>query len=173
MTDLRTAAQMALDAIESVFEGDDKGADHWTVNGGTYEAVDCMNAMRALRTALAQGEQEIESDRPHVEDDGCPTEKAVLQRFWREHQTQGEQEPVVWALQEPFERRIGTMPVSFKRHDEFGFVVPLYTAPPQREWQRLTFDEIKEACAAIPNEALDMYEVARAIEAKLRAKNHG
>jgi hypothetical protein len=30
-------------------------------------------------------EQEIESDRDHVEDDGCPTEKAVLQRFWREH----------------------------------------------------------------------------------------
>lgn len=55
MTD-RELMQMALDALESVFEGDDKGAEYWTVNGGTYEAVECMNAMRALRAALAQPE---------------------------------------------------------------------------------------------------------------------
>jgi hypothetical protein len=50
--------QQALDALESVFEGDDKGAEYWTVTGGTYEAVECMNAMRALRARLAQPEQE-------------------------------------------------------------------------------------------------------------------
>jgi hypothetical protein len=48
--------QQALDALESVFEGDDKGAEYWTVTGGTYEAVECMNAMRALRARLAQPE---------------------------------------------------------------------------------------------------------------------
>ena len=55
MTD-RELMQQALDALESVFEGDDKGAEYWTVTGGTYEAVECMNAMRALRARLAQPE---------------------------------------------------------------------------------------------------------------------
>ena len=57
MTD-RELMQQALDALESVFEGEGKGADHWTVTGGTYEAVECMNAMRALRARLAQPEPE-------------------------------------------------------------------------------------------------------------------
>ena len=52
--------QQALGALESVFEGEDKGAEYWTVTGGIYEAVECMNAMRALRARLAQPEpQEI------------------------------------------------------------------------------------------------------------------
>ena len=95
MTD-QELMQKALDALESVFEGDDKGAEYWTVTGGTYEAVECMQVMRALRARLAQPEPEPEKnqDKPCVEDDGCPTEKAVLQRFWREHQAQPEQEPV-------------------------------------------------------------------------------
>lgn len=50
-----------------------------------------MPVIKDLEARLAQPEQEIEPDRDHVEDDGCPTEKAVLQRFWREHQ---KQEPV-------------------------------------------------------------------------------
>ena len=57
MTD-RELMQQALFALESVFEGDDKGAEYWTVTGGTYEAVECMNAMRALRARLAQPERE-------------------------------------------------------------------------------------------------------------------
>ena len=56
MTD-RELMQIALEALESVFEGDDKGAEYWTVTGGTYEAVECMNAMRALRARLAQPEE--------------------------------------------------------------------------------------------------------------------
>lgn len=93
MTD-RELMQQALDALESVFEGDDKGAEYWTVTGGTYEAVECMQVMRALRARLAQPEPEPEKsqDKPCVEDDGCPTEKAVLQRFWRKHQAQPERE---------------------------------------------------------------------------------
>jgi hypothetical protein len=57
MTD-RELMQQALDALESVFEGDDKGAEYWTVTGGTYEAVECMQSMRALRARLAQPERE-------------------------------------------------------------------------------------------------------------------
>jgi hypothetical protein len=57
MTD-RELMQQALDALESVFEGDDKGAEYWTVTGGTYEAVECMQVMRALRARLAQPKPE-------------------------------------------------------------------------------------------------------------------
>ena len=48
-----------------------------------------------LTARLAQPEPEQEQrqkDMPCIEDDGCPTEKAVLQRFWRKHQ-QPEPEP--------------------------------------------------------------------------------
>ncbi len=54
----REEAQEVLEAFEGVFEGDDKGAEFWTVYGGTFEAVYCMNAMRLLRARLAQPEPE-------------------------------------------------------------------------------------------------------------------
>ena len=51
---------------------------------------------------------------------------------------------------------------------------PLYTAPPQREWQSLTDEEVDEAISEANSMGLksafrDL--VARAIEAKLRKKN--
>jgi hypothetical protein len=58
MTTLREAAQQALEALEGVFEGDEKGAQYWTVTGGTYEAVYCKHAITALKAALEQPEQE-------------------------------------------------------------------------------------------------------------------
>jgi hypothetical protein len=54
----REEAQQMLEAFEGVFEGDDKGAEFWTVYGGTFEAVYCMNAMRLLRAKLAQPERQ-------------------------------------------------------------------------------------------------------------------
>ena len=78
---------------------------------------------------------------------------------------QPEPEPVAWGLQQQFEAGIGTTPVAFKRHDEFGFVVPLYTAPPQREWQGLTDKEIEDCLE------MSIYGTCRAIEAKLKEKN--
>jgi hypothetical protein len=58
MTTLREAAQQALEALEGVFESDEKGAQYWTVTGGTYEAVECKQAIAALKDALEQPEQE-------------------------------------------------------------------------------------------------------------------
>ena len=77
-----------------------------------------------------------------------------------------EPEPVAWGLQQQFEAGIGTTPVAFKRHDEFGFVVPLYTAPPQREWVGLTDEDMDELIRKFAR-----YELIRAIEAKLKEKN--
>lgn len=54
----REEAQQVLDAFEGVFEGDDKGAEFWTVYGGTFEAVYCMDAMRLLRAKIAEPQRE-------------------------------------------------------------------------------------------------------------------
>ena len=53
---------------------------------------------------------------------------------------------------------------------------PLYTAPPQREWQRLTMQEIRaithETVSNVTTaEAVMFRALARAIEAKLKEKN--
>ena len=46
--------------------------------------------------------------------------------------------------------------------------VPLYTAPPQREWVGLTDEEARELCVANVPYVVDM---VRALEAKLKEKN--
>ena len=57
--------------------------------------------------------------------------------------------------------------------------VPLYTAPPQREWQGLTDEEAKKVANSVEYNPLAMtvyeYRVAvqKATEAKLKEKNNG
>ena len=48
-------------------------------------------------------------------------------------------------------------------------VIPLYTSPPRKEWVGLTDEEMEQTC--YETFSLDPYEIARAIEAKLRSKN--
>ena len=48
---------------------------------------------------------------------------------------------------------------------------PLYTAPPQREWQGLTDEEQGEVAWSCGAMSADWLDFARAIEAKLREKN--
>lgn len=86
---------------------------------------------------------------------------------------QPEPRPVAWGLQQQFEGKIGTTSVAFKRHDEFGFVVPLYAAPPQHEWVGLTDEEAQKTFAR-HNCTISTYLagiLARAITAKLKEKN--
>ena len=58
------------------------------------------------------------------------------------------------------------------RHHRGGNPTPVYTAPPQREWQGLTDEEI-DALDCISDEPHwdEVKKFARAIEAKLREKN--
>ena len=119
------------------------------------------DAERALSAELAQREQEIESDRPHAEDDGCPTEKAVLQRFWREHQ---KQEPVAW-----WHDRGDVIDLNVSGHGN-----PLFS-PPQREFIGLTDAVvqtlIETAIEGYASNRDSMRWLCRAIESKLRQKN--
>lgn len=141
MTD-RELLQQALDAIKHL-------CLHSAAIKG-YDGEQVQTAIDVLKARLAPFEPEPEKsqDKPCVEDDGCPTEKAVLQRFWREHQAQPEQEPV------------GINKVIIDSIRDSSEIV----APPKREWVGLTDEEI--------NAAWDSnLSFARAIEAKLKEKN--
>ena len=60
--------------------------------------------------------------------------------------------------------------VAWMHDQKVGFNVPLYTAPPQREWQGLEIDEVK-ATAELGIYEKPLIDFARAIEAKLKEKN--
>ena len=144
MTD-RELMQDALDALNNF----DKG------NHGMRWQVPLINALRA-RLAQPEPEPEKSQDKPCVEDDGCPTEKAVLQRFWREHQAQPEQEPV------------GINKVIIDSIRDSSEIV----APPQREWVGLTDNEYElMAEKRVTNYFFNTLDYAHDIEAKLKEKN--
>ena len=67
------------------------------------------------------------------------------------------QEPVAWLESSDW----GELFVSKERNGSF----PVYTAPPKREWQGLTYGELDECQSDNP------YHVYRAIETKLKEKN--
>jgi hypothetical protein len=58
MSDLRKAAQMALEALDGVLDTYGEPLDLMTISGGAYEALECRDAITALRAALAQPEPE-------------------------------------------------------------------------------------------------------------------
>lgn len=57
MTNLRKAAQQALEALNGVLDTYGEPLDLLSISGGTYEALECRNAITALREALAKPEQ--------------------------------------------------------------------------------------------------------------------
>jgi len=101
------------------------------VKGRHHTEIAYQRLIEAYDAALTQPEQEIESDRLHAEDDGCPTEKAVLQRFWREYHAQPEQEPVaqVQVAEDYYPHVVFLDGVDTTSLDQKF----LYTAPPLRE----------------------------------------
>jgi hypothetical protein len=60
-------------------------------------------------------------------------------------------------------------PVAWMHDSHVGFNVPLYTAPPQREWQGLTDEEQLEIMKQFGPGQRGLF--ADAIEAKLKEKN--
>lgn len=80
-------------------------------------------------------------------------------------------EPAAWADKYDIDREGHDFHVSRQKPAKDG--VPLYTAPPQREWQGLTDEEIKILAAQGRTDFAKpaWEEYARAIEAKLKEKN--
>ena len=96
---------------------------------------------------------------------------ALIQRVINTLNKQPEQEPVAWVAYENGEKH----GIDFDEDDIAKLPVGtmLYTAPPQREWQGLTDEEILEEYRQSYGDDGNLTDVyfARAIEAKLKEKN--
>jgi hypothetical protein len=84
------------------------------------------------------------------------------------------EKPVAWADKYDIERDGHDFYVNRQRPAKNG--VPLYTAPPQREWQGLTDEDIYSIIESnVPPKLTSLFEmaewVAKAVEAKLKEKN--
>ena len=130
MTD-RELMQQALDVMLAAIKAGD-----WKVDG----ACDPDWVLNAIRARLAQPEQKHSEAwwRHEVSNafaNGYEKGRASAIK-------QPEQEPVAWADRYDLDREGHDFWVSRQANVRTG--IPLYTAPPQREWQGLTDGEIKE-----------------------------
>ena len=159
MTDLRKAAEMALDALDAY----------------SWEQVDA--ARTALRQALAQPEQEPVAW-VDVTDEGkwsvrfsvpikslpdgtrfytAPVDAVNIRQECVDETAKGEHEPVAWMSDDGF----------WEYEPEGVDSVPLYAAPPKREWVGLTDEEFEQAVDGLE----DLRDCWIQIEAKLKEKN--
>lgn len=147
MSELRKAAQMALEALETASRNGSDGLKR-------YELKELDDTIANLRTAIAQPEP---TRSQQMRDAGYT-------RRPRQLPEEDEQEPVAWWD--------GKESVVFT-HDEIYtpnwtdyWTRPLYTAPPQR--QPLTDQEIIEAIKHISHNEMSAFAIARAIESVLK-----
>ena len=119
----------------------------------------------ALNMQPAQHER-VQPDSECKEDDGCPTEKAVLQRFWRKAQ---QQEPVATGKQflqvkELLKDMLDTLPYNSPDYwiSRIKKVMPLYTSPPASK--PLTYEQ-REGITAMWSRGHRNYTVGDIIDA--------
>jgi hypothetical protein len=149
MSDLRTAAQQALEALEFM-------ADEW---GFTQKAnrPERWQAIDALRAALEQ------PNRAQRQRDAGYTRRPTLREMADPEQP--EQEPVAWMTPR---KDIITCNGAGTRFSDW---TPLYTHPPRREWRGLTEEDIWTLAANSLDSVLGRLHFARAIEAALKERN--
>jgi len=176
MTDLRQAAQQALEALENI----DRAMPFPVAK----------LAQSAIKEALAQPEQE--PDRRSLQAAGthpapcarhCESKayeieiRSLKSALKQQQQAEPEQEPVAWGV---FEGNLHDMFFTQEEAQEMAAlkgthakVRPLYTAPTQRPWQGLTDDEIKEIVGPWGDTPIKGYtrKMFDKIEVKLREKN--
>jgi len=168
MTDLRTAAQQALEALEN-------GKRVRAGEGGTkYQPPLEDSAIAALRAALEQPEPMCVGceGKPTLQNSPCAVCGKIAQQ---------EQEPVARMHEDGSGRVINQRSYAEARRDGGAswssvknYTIPLYTHPPRREWQSLTEEERDTAIRWAVNQEDTHFSrtVARAIEQALRSKNH-
>jgi hypothetical protein len=179
MSTLREAAQQALEAMEYHVE---QTRSIWK----TSQAIDALRAALAqpeprnqcgetcerakLCAVCARGLQETAQTPCDMAEDGvCEVIDCCR------NSAQQEQEPVAW--RSPNVNPSGGF-VIFQQYPQaladLGRVIePLYTAPPRREWQGLSEEDMEELLPLYsdPSANTEILEFAAAIEAKLKEKN--
>jgi hypothetical protein len=197
MSNLRTAAQQALEALEG-------GRDSWRLIG---PAIDALRAAleqperaQAMRDAgytrrptlreMAEPVQDTAFD--HWWDnalDGptpmAPVSKETAQWIWNAALAEPQepvQKPVAWRwrLRSPTDAPGFAQPwnvTTYYPREQANEIEPLYTHPPRREWQELSNGEIYTAYITATNQTLRPQDerlalaFARAIEAALKKRN--
>jgi hypothetical protein len=163
MSDLRQAAQQALEALEKTHT--QPGCEQWQAE---------RKASVALRAALAQQELATEKLVEAIMPRPAPSLEFLdgFREGFRAALAQ-QSEPVAWLVRwndDGVERTTVQLTKPDGRWSQ-DRLLPLYIAPPRREWQGLTEEQI----LWIENNTRSRsYLVhARAIEAKLKEKNNG
>ena len=90
---------------------------------------------------------------------------AIYQAIKQAIEQAEKQEPVAWMASDNKDIVYAS---EFDGQPGIRFDLPLYTAPPKREWVGLTDEEIRDVHWSKP---MDEYSFAAAIEAKLKEKN--
>ena len=148
MNDLIKAAEMALDALETL----------WDILDDIDTASDMAKENDAWYRKRVEALQKKRWDTT-ITTDGYKLKDGPVEAL-RQALAQPEQEPVAWVyngILHEFD------PSEFATSE----VTPLYTAPPKREWVGVTYDEVYEFVCTT-----DSYiNFAKAIEAKLKEKN--
>jgi hypothetical protein len=98
-------------------------------------------------------------------DFGSYTAEQIGDLFWVEPKP--EPEPVAWMN----ESDMGRTDWKVWAHGKPTATIPLYTAPPQREWQGLTDEEIMSLLPGAVRLPPGWSDTVQAIEAKLKEKN--
>jgi hypothetical protein len=134
MTDLRKAAEMALEALEHFNQGNSPAV----VQGEFDDEIESLRQALAMEN-FSEVNQEIEEALKHPE-----------------------QEPVAWMTDDGF----------YELEPDGIDVVPLYRAPPKREWVGLSnVDKVNIRGMWVLHGRFE--DCLEATEAKLKEKNHG
>jgi hypothetical protein len=148
MTELRKAAEDALGFLDW----------YLSCNPPFKNGMSAYKKAEALRQALAQPEQK-------PVDTVNTSQKRVDETAKREH------EPVGWADRFEFDKKGHDFWCNRQKPAKGG--IPLYTAPPKREWVGLTDDEIMDVSEM--RTGCEKYQwverIIRNSEAKLKEKN--
>ena len=206
MSDLRKAAEMALEALETlwdILDDIDTASDMAKENDAWYrKRVEALQKKRwdtmittdgyklkdgpveALRQALAQPVDAVNTTQERVDETAKREHEPVEYTGNGTASREADVRPTGFFFQMP-------KPVAWMNNDyevffdagkaacySMGWIKPLYTAPPKREWVGLTDEEARDISFNLPIKwtghlqgAASIYDFARAIEAKLKEKN--
>lgn len=175
MTDLRKAAEMALEALTiCLYHGDGRSDNDQSylpprVRDKTRLAI---AALEQASQILAQSEKkqthslvhEIDLVLSDPESDLSEGAKRALRYVGKQLQAQPEQEPIAYLC----ENAVGYKYFRWKKPTSHYKPIALYTASPPKPWVGLTDDEIDYIFGLA---YADDMELLRTIEAKLKDKN--
>jgi hypothetical protein len=142
-------------------------------DGGTGFNYFRTSAITVLRQALVDADdtsQKRVDEMVKTEHDRAVELGQAYERGWNAALAQ--QEPVAWLSTDC----IGERYLCFTKPKDNDPVQPLYTTPPKREWVGLTDEEIQKVVSKKWWDWEDLFDIegfSRAIEAKLKEKNHG